>query len=137
MLSTPIQIRFNDIDRIGHVNNNAYFAYYDLGKEHFLRHTIGVDYSRSDIVPVIANTNADFIHPVLYGHPICVETQVVRLGGKSFTLVQRIVRTDSGTLMSQCRTVMVCFSVSTQQSAPMPAEMRRLLEEEKTLSTQV
>ena len=27
----PIQIRFNDVDRYGHVNNNAYFAYYDLG----------------------------------------------------------------------------------------------------------
>ena len=29
----PIQIRFNDVDRYGHVNNNAYFAYYDLGKD--------------------------------------------------------------------------------------------------------
>ena len=28
----PIQIRFNDVDRYGHVNNNAYFAFYDLGR---------------------------------------------------------------------------------------------------------
>ena len=27
--SLPVQIRFNDVDRYGHVNNNAYFAYYD------------------------------------------------------------------------------------------------------------
>ena len=32
----PIQIRFNDVDRYGHVNNNSYFAYYDLGKEDYL-----------------------------------------------------------------------------------------------------
>ena len=35
--SLPIQIRFNDVDRYGHVNNNSYFAYYDLGKEEYLR----------------------------------------------------------------------------------------------------
>ena len=29
---TPIQIRFNDIDVIGHINNNAYLEYMDLGK---------------------------------------------------------------------------------------------------------
>ena len=28
----PIQLRFNDVDRYGHVNNNAYFSFYDLGK---------------------------------------------------------------------------------------------------------
>ena len=32
----PVQIRFNDVDRYGHVNNNAYFAYYDLGKQEYL-----------------------------------------------------------------------------------------------------
>ena len=34
--SLPIQLRFNDVDGFGHINNNAYFAYYDLGKEDYL-----------------------------------------------------------------------------------------------------
>ena len=34
--SMPVQIRFNDVDQYGHVNNNAYFAYYDLGKQDYL-----------------------------------------------------------------------------------------------------
>ena len=49
--SLPIQIRFNDVDRYGHVNNNAYFAYYDLGKEEYLRNVLKVDYRRADVVP--------------------------------------------------------------------------------------
>ena len=40
----PIQIRFNDVDRLGHVNNNSYFSYYDLGKEEYLNNILKVDY---------------------------------------------------------------------------------------------
>ena len=27
----PLQLRFNDIDLLGHVNNSVYFSFYDLG----------------------------------------------------------------------------------------------------------
>ena len=30
--SIPVQMRFNDIDVLGHVNNSVFFTYYDLGK---------------------------------------------------------------------------------------------------------
>lgn len=28
----PIQLRFNDVDKFGHVNNTVYFSFYDLGR---------------------------------------------------------------------------------------------------------
>ena len=31
----PVQLRFNDIDALGHVNNSIYFTFYDLGKPLF------------------------------------------------------------------------------------------------------
>ena len=45
----PIQIRFNDVDRYGHVNNNSYFSYYDLGKEEYLNNVLTADYFEKDI----------------------------------------------------------------------------------------
>ena len=68
--SVPIQIRFNDVDRYGHVNNNSYFSYYDLGKEDYLHNVLKVDYESKEVVPVIANIQADFIFPIFYGDPI-------------------------------------------------------------------
>ena len=53
----PIQIRFNDVDRYGHVNNNAYFAFYDLGKEDYLNNVLKLDYRNRDVVPVMAKAN--------------------------------------------------------------------------------
>ena len=28
--SVPVQLRFNDADALGHVNNSVYFTFYDL-----------------------------------------------------------------------------------------------------------
>ena len=33
--SIPVQIRFNDIDMLGHVNNTVYFSFFDLGKARY------------------------------------------------------------------------------------------------------
>ena len=33
----PIQLRFNDVDKFGHVNNTVYFSFYDLGKTEIFR----------------------------------------------------------------------------------------------------
>ena len=41
----PIQLRFNDVDKFGHVNNTVYFSFYDLGKtEYFGSVCPGVTY---------------------------------------------------------------------------------------------
>ncbi len=126
--SIPVQIRFSDVDRYGHVNNNAYFAYYDLGKEEYLSHVLKVDYRKQDVVPVIANINADFILPIFHGDSIAVETRVSHIGNRSFTLQQRAVNTKTGAVMCKCSTVMVCFNLKTQQSAEMPLHYRKAIE---------
>ncbi len=125
----PIQIRFNDVDRYGHVNNNAYFAYYDLGKEEYLRSVLKTDYRASDVVPVIANINADFIQPIFYGDEIVIETRVSHLGNKSFTLTQRAVNQRTQGVVCQCQTGMVCFNLRTQQSAELPEAYRQAIED--------
>ncbi len=127
--SIPVQIRFSDVDRYGHVNNNAYFAYYDLGKEEYLSHVLKVDYRQQDVVPVIANINADFILPIFHGASIVVETRVSHIGNRSFTLQQRAVNTLTGDVMCKCSTVMVCFNLKTQQSAEMPLHYRKAIED--------
>ena len=136
--SLPIQIRFNDVDSYGHVNNNAYFAYYDLGKEDYLRSVLSVDFRAADVAPVIANINADFLLPIFYGDSIVIETRVSHIGNKSFTLEQRAVRLETKEVVCRCRTVMVCFNMKTQESAEMPPHYRATMEkfEGKGLSKQ-
>ena len=37
----PVQIRFNDVDQSGHMNNSSYFSLYDLAKTSYLRDEFG------------------------------------------------------------------------------------------------
>ena len=120
----PIQIRFNDVDRYGHVNNNAYFSYYDLGKVDYLSSVLNLYAGTPDVVPVIANINADFFMPVFYSDDIVVETCIPHVGTKSFTLVQRAINRATGVEVCRCRTVMVCFSLSAQASVEVPEDYR-------------
>lgn len=47
----PIQIRFNDVDKFGHVNNTVYFQFYDTAKtEYFATVCEDVDWERVAIV---------------------------------------------------------------------------------------
>ena len=126
--SLPVQIRFNDVDSYGHVNNDAYFAYYDLGKEEYLRKVLRVDFRAAEVVPAIANIQADFILPIFYGDDIVIEARVAHLGHKSFTLQQRAVNRRTEQTVCQCSTVMVCFNLKTQESADIPAAYRQAIE---------
>lgn len=119
-----VQIRFNDVDGYGHVNNNSYFAYYDLGKEDYLRQVLSINYSSADVVPVIANINADFFLPIFHGDDIEIETRVSHVGKKSFTLQQRAINKKKHVVVCQCQTIMVCFNLKTQESVEVPERFR-------------
>lgn len=123
----PAQLRFSDVDQFGHVNNSVYFQLFDTCKSQYLFDVVGNDiYNRLAIV--VANIQADFITPVFYPDEIDIETSVVRLGNKSFTLVQRAVNTRTKAIKCQCRTVMVCFDTATNESIAIPDDFRNMVE---------
>ena len=61
----PLQIRFNDIDLLGHVNNEMYFAYMDLGKMRYFQEMMDDKLDWRAINTVVANVNCDFMRPPL------------------------------------------------------------------------
>ena len=112
----PIQLRFNDIDVIGHVNNTVYFNFYDLGKTAYFEEVRGehIDWSSTDIV--VRCINAEFLAPTFYRDRIEVDTAVVKIGNKSLHVHQRIIDTVNNVVKSTCTTVMVGFDVTTNSS---------------------
>lgn len=114
----PLQIRFNDIDVLGHMNNGVYLSFFDLGKSHYFMDVMpeGVDWKRINIV--VVNINCDFYAPTFLHEHIAVLTTVTHVGEKSFRLEQRIVNSDTGEVKCIGRTVMAGIDLSTGQSAP-------------------
>jgi acyl-CoA thioester hydrolase len=125
----PIQLRFNDADGFGHINNNSYLAYYDLGKEDYLMNIIDHEFYRRDVVPVVANINADFYHPIFHGDNIEMQTRIARIGSKSLTFHQQAVNVKTGIVVCECKTVVVCFSLKAQSPVQVPDYIRKTVED--------
>lgn len=120
----PIQIRFSDVDVVGHVNNIVFFEYYDTGKAAFMTQLLGRSISWEEVDTVVANIDCAFIAPIFWGEEIEVLTACTYLHDKSFRLLQMLRNTQTGEVKSICETVMVSFDPNTQKSAPLSSEWR-------------
>lgn len=120
----PIQIRFSDVDVIGHVNNIIFLQYYDTGKAAFMTDLLKRTISWYEVDVVVANIDCAFIAPILYGENIEVLTACTYIHDKSFKLLQMLRNSETKEVKSICETVMVSFDPDTQKVAPLKDEWR-------------
>ena len=123
--STHVQLRFNDIDALGHVNNSVYFQFFDLAKtEYFAGLEVNADINWCKPAIVIANVNCSFLVPTVFQEPVEVLTQCAHLGNKSLTLLHHVLNSDTRELKCTCATVMVNMDPETNQPSPIPQVWR-------------
>ena len=104
-LKKSIQIRFNDLDPLGHVNNGVVFSYYDAGRLHFFSQ-MDENFSWENMEQVLVRTECDFKEIILFTDDISVETEVTEIGNKSLRMMQRIVDNNTGKIKSTCLSVL-------------------------------
>ena len=122
----PLQIRFNDIDKFGHVNNSIYFQYYDTAKiDYFDNVCENVDWNK--IAIVAAKIETEFIAQVKADSHVEALTRVTRVGNKSFQLEQEIVSTDTHEVKSRCTSVMVLYDLEKRCSISFPNNWREAI----------
>jgi len=124
---TDIQLRFSDVDVLGHVNNTVYMSFYDTGKAHFFTEILGHPVDWHHVETVIANIDCAFIAPIYFGEDVEVLTRCESISEKSFKLLQ-VIRTKEGMVKSACETIMVAFDAKAARSMDIPTVWREALE---------
>ena len=119
MTTTPIQMRFADVDMLGHVNNVNQQHYFDVGKSDFFAQVLdpAPNWKQEGLITV--STYNDYLAQIRYGEPIAVLTRIEKVGNKSFTLFQQIVNTATQEVKTQSRSVLVAFDFVAQLSIPL------------------
>ncbi len=97
--ATEIQIRYGDLDALGHVNNAIFLTYYELARINFLKR-FSTDVSSNEFSIVIARAEVDFIKPIKFRDTVTVGTKVLKTGRTSITFQHRIYD-DAGTIYSR------------------------------------
>jgi len=118
----PVQIRFTDIDMLGHLNNSVYLQFMDLGKVAYFTAVNGgpVDLTKARVV--IVNVNCDFIAQTRIGERLEVLTLTESIGDKSLRLYQQVVNSDNGQIKCAATTIMAGIDETMTESAPIQPE---------------
>ena len=122
----PVQIRFNDIDIFGHLNNSVYLQFMDLGKAEYFRNLLPDGrFDPMEVGLVVANINCDFYSPTKMEEQLEVLTAVSSISNKSLILEQRVVNSASGDVKCRALSVMVSFDPRTGASEAISEEWRK------------
>lgn len=124
----PIQIRFSDVDSLGHVNNAFYLSYFELARMELFRISgLKIDWRKTGII--LARVEIDYVQPILLHDKVEVICTPGKTGNKSFELLYELisVRNNSLKTFSKGKSIQVCFDYERLQSVPIPEDWRKAL----------
>lgn len=121
---TAIEMRFNDLDMMGHVNNAVYFSYMEIGRTKYWEHAINWDWHKTGVI--IAQASIDYIAPILLNDKVSMYIRTSRIGNTSFDLEYLIVKTVNSKeiICSKGKTVCIAFDYNAKKPTAIPDRER-------------
>jgi len=133
-----VEVRFRDLDAMGHVNNAVYLTYFEQARLAFWRaiHPGGVPDEAIDparIGFVLARAECDFVSPVRLGERLLVGCRAGDFGTSSFAFDYRIVAAGGAVdgevrNVASGRTVQVTWDWASGKKSPLPADLKARIE---------
>ena len=121
---TPIQIRFSDVDRLNHVNNACYLSYFELGRINYFNEVFKEQINWDEKGFILARTEIDYLAPVFLTDEVYCLSKVIKIGTKSITIKNCILKKDKEQL-TECakgKVVLVAMDYSFKKSIELPLE---------------
>ncbi len=125
--SHPIEVRFSDLDAMGHVNNAVVVSFMEQARFQWWRTFLGGRKFQEEGF-LIARVEVDYRMPILLGDDVRVELHCSKTGNSSFDLSYRLTRGLGGELFAEGRTVQVMLDFATHRPKPLAEATREWLE---------
>lgn len=112
-----LQIRYGDMDTLGHANNAVYLTYFELGRIDLLRKN-GLLQSVEGINFVLARVEVDYKKAItLFSKPI-LQTYISKTGNTSVTFDHTIYERDSEDVYCRGKTIAVFMKNGKKETVP-------------------
>lgn len=121
----PIQVRFNDIDMLGHTTNSVHMQYFDLGRLHYFLDVLKerMDWEEEGLIVVSVNVN--FLAQIKFYDDLEVRTKIVKMGNKSLEMIQQIYNKTTKAIAADCKSIMVGYCGKDETSISLPNRWRK------------
>jgi acyl-CoA thioester hydrolase len=85
LFHTPVTTRWSDNDLYGHINNVAYYSYFDSVMNLYLIEVGGLDIANGAVIGLVVESHCQFHAPQSYPTPLVAGLRVDRLGNRAVT----------------------------------------------------
>lgn len=124
----PIEVRWGDMDAMGHVNNSIYFRYCESARIALLRSlNITGRAEGSQQGPTLVTTSCDFKREVKYPATLDVGVRVEHISRRSFAMQYAMFLAGTDDLAAVARSVNAWVDYAELRAVELPEELRGLL----------
>lgn len=111
VITKKIEVRFRDIDSMGHVNNAVYFNYFEQARMFYFSELIGEKWDWQKHGMVIARQELDYKIPVLLQDDVLIKTWCEKIGNSSITFAYHVTvkRDNVEVIAAEGKTIIVCY----------------------------
>jgi acyl-CoA thioester hydrolase len=124
----PIPTRWMDNDHYGHVNNVAYYSFFDTAVNGFLIDASGIDIRALPAIGIVAESSCRFLSAVSFPDTIHAGIAIERLGARSVVYRIALFRGDDEEPCAIGRFVHVYVDRETRRPVEIPAIIRKAIE---------
>jgi acyl-CoA thioester hydrolase len=125
-LEHTVDVRYNDLDTYGHVNNVVYGTYCEEARIAYVAEVLGIT-EIGEFPAVVASLNIDFRSSVTEPTSVDVRVWVPELGTSSFTMAYELVQ--GGRVVAEAETTNVAIDPATGETRALPDEWREAIVE--------
>jgi acyl-CoA thioester hydrolase len=121
--------RWMDNDHYGHVNNVAYYSYFDTAVNGWLIEASGVDIRTLPAIGLVVETGCRYFKPLSFPDALEVGLAVERLGTSSITYRLGIFRQGEADCAAAGKFVHVYVDAQSRKTTAVPEVIRRVVSE--------
>jgi acyl-CoA thioester hydrolase len=122
-----IDVRFRDLDAMGHVNNAVVFTYFELGRINFFGQHLK-SAAPPDFNFILAHVSCDYLKQIRLQDRLRLNMGVGKIGNKSFDFWYELHnRLTKNIVFAKGESVQVCFDYGRNQTFALPEPIKARL----------
>jgi acyl-CoA thioester hydrolase len=123
----PIPTRWMDNDHYGHVNNVAYYSFFDTAVNGYLITATGVDIRELPAIGIVAESSCRFFSSVSFPDVVHAGLATERIGARSVVYTIALFRNQDDEACALGRFVHVYVDRDTRRPVEIPAPIRAVV----------
>lgn len=123
----PIQSRWNDMDKYGHVNNMVYYGYFDTVVTDYIVRIGQLDTDRSPVVGLVVESHCNYHRPITFPAIIECGLRVGKLGRSSVRYEIGVFTSGDAEIAADGHFIHVYVDRETMRPTPVPSPLREAL----------